>query len=75
MLRCLVAAVLGAAAGIAIGYFVYAVNPLHSYGFVDWITNPEIGQDDAILWTSIGTLVALCVSFLRAWHRGSERGA
>src|SRR5262245_43541362 len=59
-------AVIGAAAGLAIGYTVYAVSsPALHFGFVDWMTDKAFGPPlDALIWLTLGIVVGMARSFL-----------
>jgi hypothetical protein len=58
--------VLGAVAGVAIGYAVYALGPGIKFSFVDWLTHEAVGRPtDALLWAALGALAGAAVAYLR----------
>ena len=63
----LVAAAIGAVAGVTIGYIFFDVSPkLISVDFSDWLTNKYYagGWDDAILWGTAGAVVGAVLSLM-----------
>ena len=63
--KVLVAAAIGAVAGVAIGYIAFDNSgTMMKVSFIDWLTNIYYGRGDAILWGILGAGVAAALSLM-----------
>ena len=61
-------AIIGVIGGIVVGYALYAFSGTTyspRFGFVTWLTDPNIGRPiDALIWVVLGAVAGTAVSFI-----------